>query len=746
MLMDKTSTISTLLRTIPGTDERKAAVKEAMAQILNAVRVCATQNPEATWELVRMDTFSESPSIKDMVDNFEKDLNATDKLYQEYEIDFTAFQTYVENPPLMPSLGRINAILENADFTQSSLANFPHKGQKADSALKSPSTTPNHGLIKYTCLLIQSSFLRYFRAKIRIESSLNSKSLRKLQLDLTQPGEWYPAARAMRRKVFLHVGPTNSGKTFHALQALRNANSGYYAGPLRLLAREIFHRFRSEGRPCNLVTGEEVFNDKDAYGLPAKVSSGTIEMIDTNNPMDVAIIDEIQMIEDEFRGWAWTHAFLGVQAREVHLCGDLSTESLIRKMCLQTGDELIVKKYNRLGKLTAEPRVFRDFRPGDCLVAFSKKDLLDQKEYIERTQKSNCAIIYGALPPESRSKQAELFNTPGNGYDYLVASDAIGMGLNLSIKRVIFLNIMKFNGRNMEKVSISQMKQIAGRAGRYRVAPKNPSTVVEKDSVIVNTTQSEETEGLVTAFDLRGLKYIAQCLKASSPTILKAGLFPSDSLFRQYALPLYNHEPFASILQRIQVSSTVSNAHFLSGIEGMAEVAKYFNGIKGLSLKEQLLLSKAPVKTSNDKCVASFQEFCTVIAKCKSATLLDMNTIDLSILKRKGPFTKQDITEFESLHSIIILYLWLSIRFPINFLDRLGAFNCKSLCERLIDQGLLDTRDKRLKYWARKTMSRRERDERDQMLRPETEDREPFDIFSEVTFDDEKEPSARGIN
>lgn len=126
--------------------------------------------------------------------------------------------------------------------------------------------------------------------------------------DLRFPTEWYPAARYMKRRVIMHVGPTNSGKTYNALKRLETAYPGLYCGPLRLLAHEIYNRFTAKGLKCNLVTGEERKFKEDEI---AQITSCTVEMIDTRNIVDVAVVDEIQMIADKHRGWAWTNALLG---------------------------------------------------------------------------------------------------------------------------------------------------------------------------------------------------------------------------------------------------------------------------------------------------------------------------------------------------------------------------------------------------------------------------------------------------
>lgn len=135
-------------------------------------------------------------------------------------------------------------------------------------------------------------------------------------IDMTQPHLWFPKARSIRRKVICHTGPTNSGKTFEALQRLKEARRGVYSGPLRLLAWEVCNTLRQAGVKCDLVTGQE----RDCNEASRHVSC-TVEMTDLSERYDVAVIDEFQLIGDQDRGWAWSRAFLGLQAEEIHVCG-----------------------------------------------------------------------------------------------------------------------------------------------------------------------------------------------------------------------------------------------------------------------------------------------------------------------------------------------------------------------------------------------------------------------------------------
>lgn len=278
--------------------------------------------------------------------------------------------------------------------------------------------------------LRQQFYAQVFGGRFTAAELENQKTV----ADLRYPAEWYPATREIPRTVHMHVGPTNSGKTYHALKRLEEAKSGIYLGPLRLLAHEVYTRLNAKGKACALVTGEE---QRIPEGERAQMYSCTVEMAPLNTEFDVAVIDEIQMINHRHRGWAWTQAFLGLQAREIHLCGEARTVPLIRELCALVGDKVHVHEYNRLTPLKVQPRSLEGklnrLEKGDCIVAFTVLGIHALRREIEKKTGKKCAIVYGSLPPETRAQQARLFNDPDNEYDFLVASDAIGMGLNLLV-------------------------------------------------------------------------------------------------------------------------------------------------------------------------------------------------------------------------------------------------------------------------------------------------------------------------
>ena len=274
----------------------------------------------------------------------------------------------------------------------------------------------------------------------------------------------YPLAREMKRKVILHIGPTNSGKTHESVERLRGASNGIYLGPLRLLAAEQFETLNMEDVPCSLVTGEEQIR------VPgSRVQSSTVEMADLRQHYDVAVIDECQMIGDRDRGGAWTAAILGLCAEELHLCASPDAEMLLRRIAEDCGDEMTVVRHERMTPLEVEKTGFRfpeSVRAGDALIVFSKARVhavaaeLKNKGY-------RVSLIYGALPPDVRRNQAQRFMQRET--DVVVSTDAIAMGMNLPIQRVVFLESEKFDGDITRTLTDAEIKQIAGRAGRYGI-------------------------------------------------------------------------------------------------------------------------------------------------------------------------------------------------------------------------------------------------------------------------------------
>ena len=356
------------------------------------------------------------------------------------------------------------------------------------------------------------------------------------------PKDEYPMARNIKRKFILHLGETNTGKTYNALQRLKQSENGVYLAPLRILALENFERLNSEGVPCNLLTGEEEIAVEGAHH-----SSCTVEKANILEFYEIAVIDEIQMVGDSQRGDAWTRAILGLCCPEIHLCGALNAKEQLIRMIADCGDEIEIKEYSRLVPLrTQRSHVkFSDVRKGDALVAFSKRKVLSLSAYFSERGIKN-SVIYGDLPPEVRRLQYDSFIRGEN--DVLVSTDAIGMGVNLPIRRIIFTEIKKFDGEEFRFLSSQETKQIAGRAGRIGIYDVGYVACMEDDiSFIEYRLQIPDEE-------------IERAVVGPSEAILNIGILPLKEKLalwstREEALPHYRKKDirdYILILDRLK--------------------------------------------------------------------------------------------------------------------------------------------------------------------------------------------------
>ncbi|KAL2480796.1 ATP-dependent RNA helicase SUV3L [Abeliophyllum distichum] len=451
--------------------------------------------------------------------------------------------------------------------------------------------------------------------------------------DLTRPHTWFPFARAMKRKIIYHCGPTNSGKTYNALQRFMEAKKGVYCSPLRLLAMEVFDKVNTLGVYCRLLTGQE----KKDFPFSNHVAC-TVEMVSTDELYDVAVIDEIQMMADSTRGYAWTRALLGLKADEIHLCGDPSVLNIVRKICSDTGDELVEQHYDRFKPLVIEAKTLlgdlKNVRSGDCVVAFSRREIFEVKLAIEKYTNHRCCVIYGALPPETRRQQATLFNDQDNEFDVLVASDAVGMGLNLNIRRVVFYNLSKYNGDKMVPVSASQVKQIAGRAGRRG---------------------SRYPDGLTTTLHLDDLDYLIECLKKPFDDVKKVGLFPFFEQVELFGAQLPNIT-FSQLLLKFGENCQLDGSYFLCQHQHVKKIANMLEKVQGLSLEDRFNFCFAPCNIRDPKAMYHLLRFASSYAQ-KLPVNIAMG------MPKCSARSDSELLDLETRHQVLSMYLWLSNHF-----------------------------------------------------------------------------------
>ncbi|KAG9243783.1 P-loop containing nucleoside triphosphate hydrolase protein [Calycina marina] len=545
-----------------------------------------------------------------------------------------------------------------------------------------------------------SQCLRYLFVESALQGSFLSdnaiQSSPRQLADLSHPNEWYPATRAIQRTVHLHIGPTNSGKTYHALKKLEAAETGVYAGPLRLLAHEVYTRFNAAGKQCALITGEE---RRVPEGMTKVMSSCTVEMVPLNVKVDVAVIDEVQMMGDRTRGWAWTQAFLGVQAKEVHLCGEVRTEDLVRKLCASIGDKLVVHRYKRLSPLEVQKSSINGdltkLEKGDAIILFSRVAIHAMKKKIEARTGKLCAVVYGSLPPETRAQQAALFNDPNNDYDFLAASDAIGMGLNLSVRRIIFESTAKHDGVSFRVIETSEVKQIGGRAGRYKsahdaiTAANSPGA--GRATGLATKPQATSSTGYVTTLQNVDLPVVKKGMETNAPSIATAGVIPPDVVIKRFASYFPPGTPFSYILLRLYDVSLIDPKFFLCPIKDQLIVADIIQPFK-LTVGDRLKFIAAPTSVRDPKFIEVLAEFAKCVADQSNGHLLDMKSIPIDMLDMNPQLHMNGaigyLKDAEFLHRAITTYIWLSYRFNGVFISQALAFHVKELIEVKINDAL----------------------------------------------------------
>ncbi len=272
----------------------------------------------------------------------------------------------------------------------------------------------------------------------------------------------YPARRLTRRWIAL-LGPTNSGKTHRSIEAMAAVEHAIYLSPLRLMALENQERIESMGVPCSLVTGEEEIIREGATHFCCTVEEFARFR---HQHWDVVVVDEVQMMADPQRGWAWVDALVSAHTPKLMMTGPALIEPSLRTLCDLCEDQLQVQRTKRLSPVEVSKRstTLERLEPGSLLVAFSRKLVLELKGMLESVGKS-VSVVYGALSPEVRREQARRFRE--GEADIMVATDAVGMGLNLPAHTLCFYTDEKFDGIQNRQLKVQEVKQIGGRAGRF---------------------------------------------------------------------------------------------------------------------------------------------------------------------------------------------------------------------------------------------------------------------------------------
>jgi len=262
-----------------------------------------------------------------------------------------------------------------------------------------------------------------------------------------------------KNKITAVLGPTNTGKTFLAIETMLSFDSGMIGFPLRLLAREVYDKIIKKIDPNKvaLITGEEKIIPANA-----KYYLCTVESMPIDKKVEFVAVDEIQMCADGERGHIFTDRLLNLRGEKLTM---LMGSDTIKNIILKLNEDTEFINKERFSKLSylGHKKISRIDRKS-AVIAFSSEEVYAIAELIRR-QKGGAAIVMGSLSPKTRNAQVNLYQS--GDVDFLVATDAIGMGLNMDLDNVYFSNFKKFDGKKLRRLSLSEIGQIAGRAGRY---------------------------------------------------------------------------------------------------------------------------------------------------------------------------------------------------------------------------------------------------------------------------------------
>jgi ATP-dependent RNA helicase SUPV3L1/SUV3 len=461
-------------------------------------------------------------------------------------------------------------------------------------------------------------------------------ALTRQSINLSEYPDSFEMARRLPRRFIALLGPTNSGKTHQAMETLIHARSGVYLAPLRLLALENYERLaaaRPHGKPLkvSLVTGEERRLEEGATHV-----ASTVEMLDSRTRVEVAVIDEIQMLADRDRGAAWTAAVCGAPATTVYLVGAPEARRAIEALALRLDCPLEVHVLKRKGPLSMEGqavRKVRNLRRGDAVIAFSRRDVLMWRDMITETGMS-VATVYGNLSPEVRRAQAQRFRD--GEADIVVATDALAMGLNMPISRVVMTTSVKFNGVEEEESPAALARQIAGRAGRYGV----------------------HEEGFVAGYDEETHQVMRSLLKEKLPPVPATGFSVAPTLEHLHRISsVTGEQSLARLLRRFEHNIDVPDGFFYPRItEEQSERALWLDTLP-LTIAEKFTMSLVPIASRISALQLAWENWSRALAR-KRVCALHPDTREL------GRLTLQEVEDQCRLYSA---YAWLGYRIPEYF-------------------------------------------------------------------------------
>jgi len=462
----------------------------------------------------------------------------------------------------------------------------------------------------------------------------------------------FPLARSLKRQIVFHVGPTNSGKTYHALEALKEATTGYYLAPLRLLALEGYENLKRQGVHTSLITGEEEIIDEESTHI-----SSTIEMMNPSVDVDVCVIDEIQMIADRDRGWAWANALIGAPAKKVILTGSSDALKAVEALCEYLEEPLEVIYFERKNPLEMMQHAtpMKQIQPQSAVVAFSRREVLSLKQQL--SQKYQVSVVYGNLSPEVRREEARRFRDGES--EILVATDAIAMGLNLPIRTILFAKDNKFDGLRRRELLPTEVLQIAGRAGRYGI----------------------EEKGYVGALDEHALKTIDKAFHTPLPDIELPVSVMASLEHVMLIGEILETEEITTILTFFADNMEFDGPFVAANIESMLEIAAIVDEYE-LDLRTRYYLACAPASISSPYIESVFHRYIRQIEAGSEVRYIPPR--DLPSFAQ----TNEMLLNAEDRVREISLYLWLSFKFPDLFTDTKQALEARARLNTYIENSL----------------------------------------------------------
>lgn len=663
-------------------DERIPLYESRAAKILAGVPVWLPQENVLAWALRHYLSSSPAPCISYIIDNMETSklqsagftVRQKNKIGLDVKIPFVTLdkgETYITvtmyKNHICQSLSQISAATSFADAVDQIKAGFVtyyHSlvDKAAQTAVDRTPKASYSELINYDQFveMAKSQVVRVLRSNqnafvdgtdvtaivkaallTKIEEIKSYKIAEQCRRALpSRLADFYPVARSLKRKLFLVKGPTNSAKTYKALERFMSTNSGAYLAPLRLLALEVRDTLVERGMPVSLVTGELIEMSEGA-----KHTSSTIEMLDYNTPVDMAIVDETQMLSDSDRGSAWLQALIGAPAKEVWLLAAPEAADAVIALAEYLGEPLEIMETERLTPLEVSKKAIPldELPKQGALIAFSRQDVLSLAGDLRERYNRKPAVVYGSLSPDVRREQARMFRE--GEADCIVATDAISMGLNLPVGCIVFSTAFKYNGKCEEKIPDWLVHQIAGRAGRF----------------------GHYDVGIVSAVDNATLSAIQSALAQRPPKIPSRFTFGPSWPVVKVLSEYLDTDKMATILEFFTDHLTLPDSKwFTPGLDDERKIVARVLDKMELTLNERHSFLGAPVpiyKSVPDACLKVFAQ----AIEAKSPLYIE------GLKEYHCDNAAHDHMAAEHAVKVLTFYCWLFYRYPDQFPDRLAA-------------------------------------------------------------------------